>query len=54
MNTTWRGKLRTVTGALGDAGLLLAVVWLFPLAILLVGAPLALLLRGLVEAFGSR
>lgn len=54
MTTTWRGMLRTGTGVLGDAGLLLMVAWLFPMAILLIGAPLALLLRGLLEAFGSR
>jgi hypothetical protein len=51
---TWRGMLRTGAEVLGDAGLLLMLVWLFSLATLLIGAPLALLLRGLLEAFVTR
>jgi hypothetical protein len=34
---------------LGDALMLLLVLWLFPLVILLVGAPVALLVRLLIE-----
>lgn len=45
-----RGVLASMAGLLGDAFLLLLVVWLFPVALLLLGMPLAILLRLLAEA----
>jgi hypothetical protein len=42
-------RFNTVMSGLSDATLLIAVVLLFPLAILLVGAPIALALRVLIE-----
>jgi hypothetical protein len=44
-----RGPLRTILGFLDDAVLLLLVVLLFPLGILLVGTPVALLVRVLIQ-----
>jgi hypothetical protein len=48
-----RGNARrpfdTLLVLLGDALMLLLVIWLFPLVILLVGAPVALLVRLLIE-----
>ena len=41
--------LRRTTGFLEDAVLLLLVVFLLPLIILLVGAPIALCVRGVIE-----
>jgi hypothetical protein len=41
--------LQTLSGWLEDAALLLAGVLLFPLIILLVGTPVALLVRALIE-----
>ena len=42
-------KLHKLLGLLDDALMLLLVIWLFPLVILLVGAPVALLVRLLIE-----
>ena len=39
---------RRMTGLLEDAGLLMLVVFLVPVAILLVGAPLALCIRAII------
>jgi hypothetical protein len=44
-----RSPLRTVLGLVDDAVLLLLVVLLFPLVILLVGTPVALFVRLLIE-----
>jgi hypothetical protein len=44
-----RGQLRTILGFLDDGVLLLLVVLLFPLGILLVGTPVALLVRVLIQ-----
>ena len=44
-----RRLLRKLVGLLDDAVMLLLVIWLFPLAILLFGAPVALLVRLLIE-----
>jgi hypothetical protein len=44
-----RRLLHTLLGLLDDAVMLLLVIGLFPLAILLVGAPVALLVRLLIE-----
>jgi hypothetical protein len=41
--------LAALRGALSDAVLLLAVVFLVPVAILVVGAPLAIVVRLIVE-----
>jgi hypothetical protein len=46
---TGRRPRRTIVGLLDDAVLLLLVVALLPLAILLFGAPVALLVRLLIE-----
>ncbi|HVH29908.1 MAG TPA: hypothetical protein VM818_24335 [Vicinamibacterales bacterium] len=43
------GPLRTMLGFLDDAVLLLLVILLFPLGILLVGTPVALLVRVLIQ-----
>jgi hypothetical protein len=45
---TWR-TFHTLLGLVDDALMLLLVIWLFPLVILLVGAPVALLVRLLIE-----
>jgi hypothetical protein len=44
-----RSPLRTLLGPLDDVVLLLLVVLLFPLGILLVGTPVALLVRALIQ-----
>jgi hypothetical protein len=44
-----RSRLRNILGLLDDAMLLLLVVLLFPLLILLIGTPVALLVRLLIE-----
>ena len=44
-----RRPRHTVAGLLDDAWILLLVIWLFPLAILLIGMPVALLVRLLIE-----
>lgn len=44
-----RRPLHKLLGLLDDAVMLLLVICLFPLAILLVGAPVALLVRLLIE-----
>jgi hypothetical protein len=44
-----RGYFRRLTGLLEDAVLLVVIVLLFPLTILLIGAPIALFLRALIE-----
>ena len=44
-----RRPVHTLLGLLDDALMLLLVIWLFPLVILLVGAPVALLVRLLIE-----
>jgi hypothetical protein len=44
-----RRPLHKLLGLLDDALMLLLVIWLFPLVILLVGAPVALLVRLLIE-----
>jgi hypothetical protein len=44
-----RRSLLKIAGHLGDAVTLLLVIWLFPLAILLVGTPVVLLVRVLTE-----
>ncbi len=55
LNVAAQGVLRTrkplhkLLGLLDDAVMLLLVIGLFPLAILLVGAPVALLVRLLIE-----
>ena len=41
--------LRTLRGGLEDVAWLLVSVLLFPLIILLIGTPVALLVRGLIE-----
>jgi hypothetical protein len=43
------GRLHTLTGYFVDGMMLLPVVWLFPVAILVLGSPVALLLRVLIE-----
>jgi hypothetical protein len=43
------GPFHKLLGLLDDALMLLLVIWLFPLVILLVGAPVALLVRLLIE-----
>ena len=42
-------SFRTFVAGLDDAMLLVLVVLVFPLTILLVGAPIALIVRGLIE-----
>ena len=44
-----RRPFHKLLGLLDDALMLLLVIWLFPLVILLVGAPVALLVRLLIE-----
>lgn len=44
-----RRSVHKLLGLLDDVVMLLLVIWLFPLAILLVGAPVALLVRLLIE-----
>jgi hypothetical protein len=44
-----RRPVHKLLGLLADALMLLLVIWLFPLVILLVGAPVALLVRLLIE-----
>ena len=44
-----RGLLRIILGVIDDAALLWLVVLLFPLGILLVGTPVALLVRVLIQ-----
>ena len=44
-----RRPVHKLLGLLDDAVMLLLVIWLFPLAMLLVGAPVALLVRLLSE-----
>lgn len=44
-----RSPLRNILGLLDDAVLLLLVVLLFPLVILLIGTPVALFVRLLIE-----
>lgn len=41
--------LRSIVGFLGDGALLLLVIFLFPLAILLVGTPIAFVVRAALE-----
>jgi hypothetical protein len=40
---------RSFRSACGDIGLLMAAVFLFPLAILVIGAPLALCVRAVID-----
>jgi len=47
-NNAPQPAFRTMTGLLEDAGLLMVVVFLVPVAILLVGAPLALGIRAII------
>ncbi len=42
-------SVRKIVGHLDDAMLLVVVVLLFPLIILVVGAPIALMVRALIE-----
>ena len=44
-----KSSFHKLLGLLDDALMLLLVIWLFPLVILLVGAPVALLVRLLIE-----
>lgn len=44
-----RRPFHTLLGLLDDALMLLLAIWLLPLVILLVGAPVALLVRLLIE-----
>ena len=44
-----RRPRHTVAGLFDDAWILLLVIWLFPLAILVIGMPVALLVRLLIE-----
>ena len=44
-----RQAVRRLVGLLDDAAFLLLAVWLFPAAVLVVGIPLALLVRLLLE-----
>ena len=44
-----RRPRHTVAGLLDDAWILLLVIWLLPVAILLIGMPVALLVRLLIE-----
>ena len=44
-----RSPFQKLLGLLDDALMLLLVIWLLPLVILLVGAPVALLVRLLIE-----
>lgn len=44
-----RSPFHKLLGLLDDALMLLLVIWLLPLVILLVGAPVALLVRLLIE-----
>lgn len=44
-----RRPFHKLLGLLDDALMLLLVIWLFPLVILLVGAPVGLLVRLLIE-----
>jgi hypothetical protein len=46
------GRGRVILGWLEDAGLLLLLTLAFPLVVLIVGAPLALLVRLLIEISG--
>lgn len=43
------GRLGSALGALGNGAILLLAVLLFPLVIILVGTPVALLVRALLE-----
>lgn len=43
------GGVRRTVGYVGDAAILLALVWLLPLVIFVIGAPVALLGRLLLE-----
>jgi hypothetical protein len=42
-------SLHTIAALLDDAVTLVLLIWLFPLVILVVGAPVALLVRALIE-----
>jgi hypothetical protein len=42
-------RLHTIAALLDDVVTLVLLIWLFPLVILVVGAPVALLVRGLYE-----
>ena len=42
-------RLHTIAALLDDAVTLILLIWLFPLVILVVGAPVALLVRALYE-----
>jgi hypothetical protein len=42
-------RLHTIAALLDDTGTLVLLIWLFPLIILAVGAPVALLVRALYE-----
>jgi hypothetical protein len=44
-----RRSLLKIASHLGDAVTLLLLIWLFPLAILVVGTPVVLLVRALIE-----
>lgn len=46
---TTRGRFGAALGALGNGAILLLAVLLFPLGIILVGTPVALLVRALLE-----
>ena len=46
---TTLGRLGSALGALGNGAILLLAVLLFPLVIILVGTPVALLVRALLE-----
>jgi len=50
---TRRLRLRRLVSALGDAGGILAVAYLFPIVILAVGIPIALLVRVLAGLAGA-
>jgi hypothetical protein len=47
--TEGANSFRRMTGLLEDAVLLMLIVFLFPLVILLVGAPIALCVRAVIE-----
>lgn len=49
LNAATQGPFHKLLGLLDDALMLLLVIGLFPLVILLVGAPVALLVRLLIE-----
>ena len=42
-------SLHTIAAFLDDVVMLVLLIWLFPVVILLVGAPVALLVRALIE-----